>query len=326
MTLKELRKSYEENKIDKSVYINEIYKKHVTLFDYSEFLKDSDIESIEIRNGQVILSSTSLGVRLLCARGDERVAAIDALNFGSYEHTEWSLMTQFVQNGSNVLDIGANYGWYSMGLHKRFPGARIYAFEPVPKTFDYLLKNMALNFGSAASFAELKGGYRTFDENVVCYPMGFSKEPGTAKFYVYDQGSVNASMENVSGRSDVKVVEAPVSTIDHFVSTENIVVDFLKCDVEGAELFVFQGGLKTLQNHKPIVFTEMLRKWAAKFGYHPNEMIQMFESLGYSCFFGRQVGNTCRLSRLSHMTDETIETNFFFLHNTKHEDHIKRLL
>jgi hypothetical protein len=64
-----------------------------------------------------------------------------------------------------------------------------------------------------------------------------------------------------------------------FVAKNNAKVDFIKCDVEGAELFVYQGAKATLMQQKPIVFTEMLRKWAAKFDYHPNDIIALFDEL-----------------------------------------------
>ena len=34
-------------------------------------------------------------------------------------------------------------------------------------------------------------------------------------------------------------------------------------------MFVFEGGSKSIELYKPIIFTEMLRKWSEKFEYHP---------------------------------------------------------
>ncbi|MBV5329624.1 MAG: FkbM family methyltransferase, partial [Chlorobium sp.] len=92
-------------------------------------------------------------------------------------------------------------------------------------------------------------------------------------------------------------------------------------DVEGAELFAFQGAMKTLQRDKPIVFTEMLRKWAEKFNYHPNDIITLFSSLEYRCFYA----DGSNLKELAEMTDDTVETNFFFLHSGKHQQLIDEL-
>ncbi len=92
-------------------------------------------------------------------------------------------------------------------------------------------------------------------------------------------------------------------------------VDFIKCDVEGSELFVYQGGLETLKKYKPVVFSEMLRKWSAKFGYHPNDIIALFKNIGYQCYV-ITVDNY--LKEITEVTEETVETNYFFLHGEKH--------
>jgi len=79
--------------------------------------------------------------------------------------------------------------------------------------------------------------------------------------------------------------ECNVKTLDDFINKKKIKIDFIKCDVEGAELFVFLGAKKVLLEHKPIIFCEMLRKWCKKFKYHPNEIILLFYKLGYKCFY-----------------------------------------
>ena len=85
--------------------------------------------------------------------------------------------------------------------------------------------------------------------------------------------------------------------------------------MEGAELLVYKGGLQTINAFKPIVFTEMLRKWSAKFGYHPNDIIALFALQGYECFINN--GNH-QLSEIKEVTESTANTNFFFLHLEKH--------
>jgi hypothetical protein len=106
-----------------------------------------------------------------------------------------------------------------------------------------------------------------------------------------------------------------------FANGNNLQVDFIKCDVEGAELFAFEGAVAILKRDKPIVFTEMLRKWAAKFHYHPNKIFELFFSLGYRSFYTEGIA----LVELNEMTDETVETNFFFLHSEKHRNLIDEL-
>lgn len=58
----------------------------------------------------------------------------------------------------------------------------------------------------------------------------------------------------------------------------------------------------------------MLRKWSAKFNYHPNDIIQLLAGIGYRCF----TAQNDKLVPFSRMDENTTETNFFFLPH-KHE-------
>ena len=94
-------------------------------------------------------------------------------------------------------------------------------------------------------------------------------------------------------------------------------------DVEGSELFVYQGGIEMITKYKPIVFSEMLRKWAAKFGYHPNDIIAFFVNIGYECFVIDVEKEKIR--KIVSVNEETVETNYFFLHKEKHTKIIQEL-
>ena len=91
-------------------------------------------------------------------------------------------------------------------------------------------------------------------------------------------------------------------------------VDFIKVDVEGGELFTFLGGTKTIDLNKPIVFTEILRKYCLKYYYDHNEIFQWFYKSGYRAFTVQGQ----KLLSFNLMDENTIETNFFFLHSEKH--------
>lgn len=48
-----------------------------------------------------------------------------------------------------------------------------------------------------------------------------------------------------------------------------------------------------------------LRKWSAKYHYHPNDIIRMFEEIGYQCYMIAE-GN--KLKQFGYVDEETIET------------------
>lgn len=305
MKLKELAGEYENGKIAKQDYIKKMHEIHRILFEYPEYIQGTDIKSIEITDGAVIMTTRERDVKVYTDLDDIRIVPIEILNFKAYEKQELYMIDRILEDGATFFDIGANIGWYTINIAKMKQRVTVHAFEPIPKTFAYLEKNIALNNVANASL----------------YNFGFSDKSDILTFYYYPEGSGNASMVNVSNQENIEEIKSKVLRIDDFVEDQDFTVDFIKCDVEGAELHVFQGGSKTIAEHKPVVFAEMLRKWSAKFGYHPNDIISFFRDMGFCCF---TVSNGGLLEFLS-MDENTEETNFFFLHREKHAKQIEVL-
>jgi len=305
MIISEIEKNYLDSNIEKADYISKMYSTHDILFQYSDFIGTRDIQKIEITAKSVIMTSRELGIKMICNRYDERIAPIEILNFKNYEKNDSDMIFRLVQDGDTVFDIGGNIGWYVIGLSKVKNNLDVHSFEPIPKTYENLIANVKLN-GS--------------DVNI--YNFGLSDKKQELTFYFHKEGSVNASSALMNEDRDNIEITCQVDTLDNFFQMKKLKkLDFIKCDVEGAELLVFKGGLETIKQYKPIIFAELLRKWSAKFNYHPNEVIKLFKELGYGCYF--VVDDNLR--ELKQMTDETIETNFFFLHKEKHSEQLKEL-
>jgi FkbM family methyltransferase len=297
--MQEIILNYKDGQITKTQFINFMFDAHNVLFKYSDLLKDVDIAEIKISAEGVLFSSKNDGIKIFCSANDKRTAPFEIMNFGGYETGDADLLYSLINDGDIIFDIGANIGWYTISMAKRFPASAIYAFEPLPATFNNLQKNITIN--------EVK--------NVVQNNFGFSSEEKTLTFYSSPHTSVSNSARNITGDDEAVATDCKVKRLDDFVSTQKLKIDFIKCDVEGAELFVFEGGLNTIINHKPVVFTEMLRKWAAKFNYHPNNIVELFSQAGYKCFYND--GNN-KLKEIKLVDEETTATNFFFLHADKH--------
>lgn len=305
MSLLHLRRAFARGEVPKPEYIERMHEIHSILHEYAALLPETDISTIEIRDGHVMMMFRTSGIRMVCDPQDQRIAPVETLNFGQYEAKDAEMVFRLVRDGDRVYDVGANHGWYALHLARRFPATVIDAFEPVPSTFEYLQRNVSLNSVT----------------NVQAHRLGLSDESGEIVFYVYPEGSVNASMADVSGRPGVHAVTCPVKRIDDMVAAGAPPPDFLKIDVEGAELLVVRGAVNTLRRTRAPVFAEMLRKWAAKFDYHPNEIIELFDGLGYRCFRA----DADALVPFTSMDDSTTETNFFFLHPERNGEHIRAL-
>jgi hypothetical protein len=122
-------------------------------------------------------------------------------------------------------------------------------------------------------------------------------------------------MRDLHPDEDSVKVEAQVGTLDDYFADAGLdTLDLVKVDVEGAELLVLKGGMKTIGEHRPILFLELLRKWSKPFGYHPNDVIALLGGLGYGCY----THDEGRLVRFASMTDESVQTNFFFANPERH--------
>lgn len=305
-TLTETSRAYQKNLLDKHQFITEMYNEHhIKLFEYSEYLAKTDIQKIEISNKQLLMTIRGSGAKFECPPHDLRVAPIEILNFLEYEKDDASMIGQLSAGLKTFYDIGANMGWYSINIALANPQISIHCFEPLPKTFDYLRRNIKHNNLT----------------NIQAHNFGLSNKVGHFDFYYYKEGSGNASTQNLSGRGDVDIIKCNVDTLDRFTSNNGTKIDFIKCDVEGAELFVFQGGIRRIEKDLPIIFSEILRKWSKKFNYHPNDLLNLLFSLGYQAFV--TIGN--RLECVVAIDDETTHTNFFFLHTKKHAEQIANL-
>lgn len=294
MSPSELRRQYLAGALPKPDYIAAMHAWHQVLFEYSEFLADTDVAAIELAPGGPVFRLRDLPFRMRCPGGEARVAPIEVLNFGRYEPAETRALLPLLKDCRAVLDVGANIGWFALWFAHHCPQAQIHAFEPVPQSLDYLRANIALN---------------ALDERISAHGIGLSDKVGAFDFWVYPTGSTNVSLANVSAAADARRIVAPTDRLDDWTTRQGVVPGVIKCDVEGAELLVFRGAERTLREHRPLVFTEMLRKWSQPFGYHPNDMIGYFAGLDYACYAVGAAG----LVPFVAMSDVSVETNFVFV-------------
>jgi len=297
--LQSLKFDFQAGKIAKAEFISRALEIHRILFDYIEIVKDTDINKIEIDQDDVSFLIGSKNIKIISPPEEARVAPIEIMNFGSYEPQETRVMDFLVKGSKEILDVGANIGWFSIRFAKENPLAKVYAFEPMPVSYSFLQRNIAAN---------------GLGLQIVPYNYGLSEKSGSFDFFIAPTSGTNASLLNVAEVEDAKKVTGLTMTMDQWCSNQGIKPDFIKCDVEGAELLVFRGGRETLLKDRPVVFAELLRKWSKPFGYHPNDMIEFFRNLDYVCFAVGPAG----VRKINEINDETIETNYAFVHTRHH--------
>ena len=306
MKFNTLKKNFKEGRLDKEKFINRAMKFHQQLFDYLEVLKDTDVHKISITSDGLCFLIGEEQIIMFIPPNEKRVAPLEIMNFDKYEANESCLIDILSSEAKQIIDIGANIGYYTIKFAKKYPKSIIHAFEPMNTSYSFLKKNILEN---------------NVETNTYCYNVALSESCGEIDFFVPPTNGTNASIINVSGDINSKKVITKTLTLDHWCKDQNVIPDFIKCDVEGAELLVFKGGKETLKVNKPIIFTELLRKWSKPYGYHPNDMINYFKELGYLCY---GIGND-GVKLIYKVDNKTIETNYIFVHEKKHSTIINKL-
>jgi FkbM family methyltransferase len=190
--------------------------------------------------------------------------------FGSYllEKSETVFWCDLVKKGDVVLDIGANIGYYSLLASGRIgPEGKVYAFEPVPSTFDMLKRNITINQM----------------ENIIPVNVAVSDFFGTIA--IYPASSQNSGMSSIIPHSDQcdEVIEVNTLRIDQYVLDQGVKrVDVVKIDVEGAEMMVLKGMHQVLELYAPVVCIELINSRLEEAGSSVEEVYNFFADLRYS--------------------------------------------
>jgi natural product biosynthesis luciferase-like monooxygenase protein/FkbM family methyltransferase len=108
-------------------------------------------------------------------------------------------------DGACVLDVGANIGFFSLFVHQRSKGARIFAFEPFPATFDALRANVEL-----------------YGADVRLFNRGVADRPGHAEFTFYPNAP------GLSGRF--------AGTAEDIAENRSLILDWLEASGAGASV------------------------------------------------------------------------------------------
>jgi len=164
------------------------------------------------------------------------------------EHKVWEsymhpIFEKYVNKSSIVIECGCHIGTHSIplaSLCKTF-----YGFEPLPDTYDVLIKNVELNNIN----------------NAFIYKKGVADKEGSTE-YLWISGNNPGSSglnNNPMGKpvwinpTDKNIV-VDLTTIDLLQLDK---LDFMKIDVEGYETLVIEGAINTIKKCRPVIIIEV---------------------------------------------------------------------
>jgi FkbM family methyltransferase len=244
-------------------------------------MKRSELESVvQALTTSAYLGNSTAVVRIL-GRYKLYVDTRDR-GFGSHLLLDgfWEIwLTQFcarnVKPGMTAIDIGANFGYYSVLLGELVgQTGKLLAVEPNPHAADFLGRSLDLN-GLLS---------RSRIERAVLGSGGTD----TAKLFVRDHEPKNATVVASSfnaAHHNGYLVTVPAKTVDQLCEHYER-VDFIKIDAEGAEEDILFGMKKTIERHRPMIVLEFNAARYANSRSFVESLVKIYGNLRHLDFQG----------------------------------------
>jgi FkbM family methyltransferase len=194
------------------------------------------------------------------AKDDNDPNPASTFTFDDEEQVRVRYYYPWIKKGDVVFDIGASFGSYT--LPALAMGAKVYAFSPEHE-FPLINKNVELNDG--------------FKDRYLSFPWGLYSKDGWFKTDTMDFSTdAEVRKQNEGNWTGWWIRVTPLDILPLEITLDRI--DFMKVDVEGAELEVLKGGINTIKKYRPKILAEL---HLFKDGDMQEKMIQYLEPMGY---------------------------------------------
>lgn len=214
----------------------------------------------------------------------------------NYEFTP--IFKKIINSCNTFIDIGANFGYYSLLASKLNSSIHVHAFEPSPGPLKYLKDNIAIN---------------KLHEQITVYELALSDSTGQVNFNIVKNkkfpqflnlsGEHNAGSKQLANSTSIQVDSTSLDLLHQLKKIQS--VDLIKIDVEGAENFVIKGGMMLFKKNKPVIICEILSQENAVF------IENKLREIGYEVYF--YLNN--KLVKMDSIVVEKLKKkDFFFIH------------
>lgn len=174
---------------------------------------------------------------------------------GFYEHKKQELISEAVRPNTVFYDVGANVGFYTLLSSVLVGEGKVFAFEPLLRNLEYLKRHIALNQ----------------IQNVEVLELAIADENSTALFEIEPTGSMGC----LSSGGQVRVQTA---SLDFLLAQGKILPpNYIKVDIEGAELRALKGAEQCIRQYRPEIFL------ATHGPEIHSECCRLLDGWGYKC-------------------------------------------
>ena len=196
--------------------------------------------------------------------------------FSEKDEPDLQVVKDLIEPGDQVVDIGANVGWYTKVLAESVSSdGRVYSIEPMPMTFEIL------------SYCVHQLGLK----NVELFCCGISEAAGEALMEIpsFKKGGDNFYMAKIvsSDNRDEKGnkrIQVHLRSLDEILLGSKRPIKFIKCDVEGHELAVVKGARSVIEKFRPAWLIEISHD-PDEIGSPSNELFSILRSYDYKIYW-----------------------------------------
>ena len=180
---------------------------------------------------------------------------------------------KLLNSKSTFIDIGANKGQISIPISHFLNGdGEVHCFEPVKRSYELLKKNILFE----KPITNIQTNNFALGDRNTQVEIKIPQDDDT-------QASIkDHKMHSWENTKNVITQKVNMMTLDTYVKEKSLQkIDFIKCDVEGAEMLVMRGAKNVLTSAKPpILKLEIYKEWTKTFGYEPQDIIRFLEKFG----------------------------------------------
>ncbi|MCI0401702.1 MAG: FkbM family methyltransferase [Nitrososphaera sp.] len=189
---------------------------------------------------------------------------------GEYESYLAKYCLQYLDRNRDVIDVGANIGFYTVLFAKQLYHRKVLSLEPTQRAYERLLRNILEN-GVA--------------ENVIVFNGVAAESTGTREINFIEGKEEYSSLGEMAHPSIVGQVydkqRVSSSSIDDLVEINHLDPGFIKVDTEGCEHMVFSGCQQTLRQKRPVILSELSNPLLSRNGSSSREVIEMIRNHDY---------------------------------------------
>jgi len=182
--------------------------------------------------------------------------------YNKREFLDTEILMKELKHDMNVLDIGANIGYYVLLEASLLDNGKVYAFEPDPRNIEILEKNIKIN---------------NFSEKVKLYPYAVAEKDCVRKFSLSEQTNLNSFTRKYG---NIGHIEVKCMKLNDFAKEKKI--NFLRMDIEGYECMAIAGMLDFLREKQDLKLQIELHPSVFNIGeFSFLEELSMLEKFGF---------------------------------------------